>query len=118
MASKEEYLQLTEKVSQLKEKRAILVSDEEKKAQERKDLIEELKNANIDPERPREEIERLEREIQDEYDQTKKLVDQFEAELNSAKKITPSNDVEAATADAQGLFEDISKGPEGSVDLS
>ena len=118
MASKEEYLQLTERVSQLKEKRAILVSDEEKKAQEKKELIEELKSANIDPKVPRLEIERLEKEIQDEYDKTKNLVDQFEAELNSARKPTPSNDVESATADAQELFEDISKGPEGSVDLS
>ena len=118
MASKEDYLKLTERVSLLKEQRAILVSDEEKKAQEREELIEELKSANIDPRVPGLEIERLEKEIQDEYNEVKNLVDQFEAELNSVRKVTPSNDAESATADSQELFEDVQKGPEGSVDLS
>jgi len=84
MASKEEYLQLTDRVNALKEKRAILVSNETQKADERAELLEELKNAGIDTANPREEIERLEGEIQADYDQAKAQVDQFEVELLAA----------------------------------
>jgi len=89
MASKEEYLQLTGRVSELKERRAILVSKEEQKAQERKGLLEELEAAGIDPSKPREEIDRLEKEIQEEYDRAKAQVDQFEEELKAATNPTP-----------------------------
>ena len=97
MASKEEYLQLTEKVSKLKERRAVLVSEEEQKATERTELIAELTAAGIDPTKPKEEIERLEKEIQDEYDQAKGLVDQFEVDLlNSTKNPNPADVLEAS----------------------
>jgi len=81
MASKEEYLQLSDRVNKLKEQRAILASNEEQKAEEREELLEELKTAGVDPSQPREEIERLEREIQEEFDQAKAQVDQFEVGL-------------------------------------
>lgn len=81
MASKDDYLQLSERLNNLKERRAILVSDEERKKEERKTLISELSEAGIDSSKPQEEIDRLEREIQDEYTQSKALVDQFEENL-------------------------------------
>jgi len=81
MASKEEYLALSDRVNALKEKRAILVSNEAQKADERAELLEELKNAGIDTANPREEIERLEGEIQAEYDLAEAQVDQFEVDL-------------------------------------
>jgi len=84
MASKEEYLQLTDRVSALKEKRAILVSNETQKGEERAELLGELKNAGIDTEHPAMEIQRLELEIQADYDQAKAQVDQFEVELSAA----------------------------------
>jgi len=84
MASKEEYLALSDRVNSLKEKRAILVSNEAQKADERAELLEELKNAGVDPEHPALEIQRLELEIKSEYEEAKALVDQFEVELLAA----------------------------------
>jgi len=89
MPSKEDYLELSEKVSSLKERRAILASNEEKKANERKELLEELVKFGVDPNNPAKETQRLELEIASEYEQAKKAVDQFERDLNAATGQTP-----------------------------
>lgn len=132
MPSKEDYLDLSEKVSSLKERRAILASNEEKKANERKELLEELVKFGVDPEKPLEEIERLEKEISDEYERAKKAVDQFEVALDAATGQSVSTDVVedttfevtadlnaegqlAAAVDAEKLSEPVIKGPEGDL---
>jgi len=110
MPTKEDYLALSEKVNSLKERRAILVSNEEKKASERKELLEELVKFGVDPEKPLEEIERLEQEILDQYEQAKSAVDRFEVALNDAtgqtsKPIDPLNRGIEVTADLNAVGE-------------
>jgi len=94
MATKQEYLDLADRVSDLKEKRAILVAEEERKAKERKGLLEDLKAAGVDPANPKEEIARLEKEMQEEYDQAKIRVDQFEEELRTTSTPHPADVLE------------------------
>lgn len=90
MATKQEYLDLADRVSDLKEKRAILVADEERKAKEREGLLEDLKAAGVDPKNPAKEIQRLELEMQAEFDQAKIRVDQFEEELRTTSTPHPA----------------------------
>jgi len=119
MASKEEYLQLTDRINELKERRAGLVALEQGRAEERDDLLKTLEIAGVDHSNPVGEIERLEQEIQAEYDTAKAQVDQFENELKVStgekKPVEVSDDAVAAAADAEKLFEPLIKGPEGEV---
>jgi len=91
MATKEEYLDLAERVGDLKEKRAILVAEEGRKAKEREGLLIDLKAADVDPDHPAKEIQRLELEMQAEFDQAKARVDQFEEELKTVSDPRPAD---------------------------
>ena len=83
MATKQEFLDLADRVNNLRETRAILVAEEERKAKERADLIKDLEAAGVDPDHPAKEIQRLELEMQTEFSQAKARVDQFEEELKT-----------------------------------
>jgi len=114
MATKQEYLDLADRVGDLKEKRAILVAEEERKASEREVLLGDLKAAGVDPTKPKDEIARLEREMQEEYDQAKIRVDQFEEELRTVSDPPPA-EVEAPLEEREPA--DIPVSNDGNLDL-
>ena len=89
MATKENYLALVDRLTNLNERRAVLVSAEEAKREQREGVIEVLKEYGIDTDNPEAEIERLEKEIQEQYDQAKARVDEFEKALDIATGKTP-----------------------------
>lgn len=80
----EEYTQLTRRLSGLRERRAVLKSQEEKKAEERETLEVELKARGVDTTNLGKEQERLEREIREGLTQAAAEVDQFETALRLA----------------------------------
>lgn len=84
MTTEQEYIQLSERLTRLGQRHAVLVAKEEQKAAERLTLVEELAAAGIDTTRPEEEIERLEKKLALEFQDSKASVDAFEMELNRA----------------------------------
>jgi chromosome segregation ATPase len=91
MATEHEFSQLTERLQRGREKLAVLKAREQEKAQERNELMTELKGAGIDLENLEGERERLEKEIQADYDKAEALVSDFEQKLEQVgrKEGTP-----------------------------
>jgi hypothetical protein len=89
MSQEQEYLDLNRRLTTLREQHAVLTDREETKRVERERIKAALRKAGVDPDRPDEESERLEREIQDHYAQAKAEVDAFEAALNQTDTPEP-----------------------------
>jgi len=88
MSTEREFQELNLKLSELKERRAVLVAQEEQKAKERVQLEQELKEAGINSEDPEGETARLEKEAEEAYRKAKKEVDDFEVELDALQTKT------------------------------
>lgn len=83
MSTEREFQELNLKLSELKERRAVLVAQEEQKAEERVQLERELKEAGVNSDDPEGETARLEKEAEEAYQKAKKEVDDFEVELDA-----------------------------------
>lgn len=90
MKTEQDYLELINRRDQLVSKHARLQEREHMKATRREEICTKLKEAGIDPSKPVEELQRLERENQEAYDKAKKAIDDFEKELEKATNPVPN----------------------------
>lgn len=84
MATERDYKELVERLVQLEQRQAILISKEEDKRVERERLAQELAAAGVNLEDLDGEITRLTGEIQAHYDGMRDRIDRFEEALNAA----------------------------------
>lgn len=84
MTIQEEYTQLGDKLSKLGQQRAVLLSKEADKADERQKLEAELKAAGVDTSKLDEEAKRLEAEINEAMRKARTEINTFETRLAEA----------------------------------
>lgn len=80
----DEYTSLTSRMGRLREQRAVLEAREAEKERQRTQLQEELTLLGVDVSNPAGEIARLEAEANDDLNQAREQVNQFERDLNAA----------------------------------
>lgn len=114
MTTKEQYLELGEKLTRLKERRAVLEAREADRAKESERISAELRLVGVDPTNPDAEIERLTREIDAEFARAQSEIDTFERDLTAAEEgRLPASQVEtrpdppAASKPLNTLIEDV-----------
>lgn len=84
MSLEQEYVDLTERLAKLQQRQAVLVAQEEQKAEERTRLEKELQEAGVDVGNLDSEIVRLDQEISKAFLESKSRVDDFEVALKRA----------------------------------
>lgn len=83
MATEQDYLDLAERHQSLLREHAVLTAQEETKATRREEIKKKLREAGIDPDKPDEEITRLEKEAADALSEARTRVDEFERKLKA-----------------------------------
>lgn len=81
----QEFVDLTDRLSSLKERWAVVKAREEEKQKERERLLEELRILGVDTNNLDGEEKRLESEIQEWLKKAKQSVDTFEQQLNAVE---------------------------------
>lgn len=89
MATEQDYINLNARRDALVQQHAVLTDREKAKAERRTEIIAQLKEAGIDPDRPQEEIARLEAESEESYKKAKAAIAEFEAALNGQGEQAP-----------------------------
>lgn len=112
MGIEQDYVSLVGKLTELGQKRAVLVDREASKARERESLTQELKSAGVDLEHPEAEIQRLNEESRRVYLEAKARVEKFEAELKQAMGIssevpTQASGEKVTVKESPGLLTEI-----------
>lgn len=108
MGIEQEYLGLVEKLTELGQKRAVLVDREAAKAVERKNLEQELIAAGVDVAHPEQEIQRLNEESRKLFEEAKAKVEQFDGELRVAMgEVLPSTPVQKAALEHPAALDSL-----------
>lgn len=94
MNAEAEYLRLSQRLTELDRRRAVIQAEEAKKKVERERLGKELIEAGIDLNKPEEEMTRLRAQINQKLMETKEKVDAFELRLDELEGKTASTNEE------------------------